>query len=160
MRHQHVQTRAVADDAETRANGASSSGTGIGEVQRVPIVVSLAQLQGETSGTPFTIYSASSPGPGLARRVLGAELDVTQEFAAPGLSNAHVEVGPSGTVDGIIGSTDVFGFGPGFITTPGSNPVQTQALGVVDMTVTLAGAAMAALTGGAITVNLYIAVTP
>jgi hypothetical protein len=151
-------TRLIAQDAEQRAATVSgSAGTGPGEIHRTPIVVPLETLQGETSGTSFDIFLIPLLPGGLALRLIAAEIEVVNALAAPGLTDAHVELGNPGSPGRIISPSDIFGL-TGFFATPGSNPFQSSG-GPIALTVTLLGAAMAALTAGDLQVNLYFAST-
>jgi hypothetical protein len=149
-------TRAVAEDAEARggSTGAIAPGTDLGEVQRFPVDVPLATLQAQTSGVPFSIFSVPAL-PSSSYKLMGAEIEIIQALAAPGLTTTQVELGNAATPGRIIAQTTVSGL-TGFFATPGTNPFQSAA-GAIDLTVTLGVAAMAALTNGHIQVNLYFA---
>lgn len=145
----------LAADAEQRAQAASVAGMGTapGEIILTPIAVPLATLQGETSGTPFPVFVIPALPGGLEFRLIAAEIEVVNALAAPGLADAHVELGNPGSPGRIISPSDIFGL-TGFFATPGSNPFQSSG-GPIELTVTLLGANMAALTAGDLQVNLY-----
>lgn len=157
MRHQHVQTRQVADEALLRAQGTIAGGVSPGLVRKLVIDVPLATLQGETSGTPFGIFTYAVPPTGFQQSLLRSEINVVQALAAAGLAATHVELGNAANNAAFVASTDING-ATGLFATPGSNPTISPD-GNIELTVTLGGATMAALTAGHIQVNLYFAET-
>jgi hypothetical protein len=158
MRKDIATTLLIAQDAEQRAAFASgSAGTAPGEIFRTGIDVPLTQLQGETSGTPFPVFVIPFIPGGLALRLIAAEIEVVSALAAPGLTDAHVSLGNAATPQRIISSSPIFGV-TGFFALPGTNPYQSSG-GPIELTVTLVGATMAALTAGELMVNLYFTKT-
>lgn len=101
MRHQHAQTRLVADEALLRANEASSGAGTPGLIVRLGADIPLATLQSKTSGVAFIPFTVSMPPAGYKYRILGSEIQVVTPLAssAGGYSDAHVELGSSGAND-------------------------------------------------------------
>ena len=152
-------TRAVAEDAETRAVGGGVGGVTPGVVQHAVVHINLAAIQDEVSGVPFGI-AAFVPNV----RLLGIEIQRIQDLAGTGpMTAAHIEIGSSADAapDSVMGSTDVFtGAALGFATTPGSNPYQSRGGQTINATITAIGGTLANATAGSIDVGYYYVIEP
>lgn len=129
-----------------------------GEIIHQQTILPLAALQALTSGTPFNLGAALPVG----AVVLGYDVNVQTLLSGGGLSAATLTLqGAVATGDAagaLMASQNLFA-GAGLKTGVGSNAYPNRGGQQIQGTITATGAAMAAITAGAITIDLYYAIT-
>lgn len=117
----------------------------------IAVSLTLTQVKALTSATPFDLYVNHNNNANLT----GAQIIVTQAFAAPGLSGATMTIQANGDAAGaILGATSMTVVTASSI--PGSNPYPSRSSGArIQGTITATGAALSALTAGTFSLWLY-----
>jgi len=125
-----------------------------GFVQHTTILLSLAQIQATTSGTPFNV------GPVLPAnyRLFESEVVCTQTFTGGGVTAITVSLGVSGA-NGSILATGSSIITSGLINAaPGSNPFQQRGGAQLQALITNTGGTNATLTAGTLQIDLFGAI--
>jgi hypothetical protein len=137
--------------------GSAFAGTGA-PVMPFAVDIPLAALKAQTSGVAFNIGAAL---PTNARLVSPMEIDVVAVLAGAGpLSAAVATIQNVGeTAGALVASTDIFD-ATGIQALVGSNPYGSRGGQQLQMTATMTGGTMAALTAGHLSVRAQYVVLP
>jgi len=125
-----------------------------GFIQHTTILLTLAQIQATTSGTPFNIGAVLPAN----YRLFEAEVVTTQTFAGGGVTGVTVSLGVSGANGSILATGSSILTAGAINAAPGSNPFQQRGGAQLQALITNTGGTNATLTAGTLQIDLFGAI--